>query len=71
MGKWPWTYENAMYLQQEYVCWRAELRLDPSTKHYLMLARWEEMAREQCGSMLNTQIDCLDEAGSKGTIADE
>ena len=53
-----------MYLQQEYVSWRTEMRLDPSTKHYLMLARWEEMARQHCGSMLNSQIDCLDEKSS-------
>ena len=64
---WPWTYDEAMYLQQEYVCWRTELRLDPSTKHYLKLARWEEMARLHCGSMLNAQIECCDEKGASPT----
>lgn len=56
-----WDYTEAMLLQQEYVCWRAEVRLDPCPRHFLMLARWEELARQHCGSMLNPQIDCLEE----------
>ena len=55
-------YREAMLLQQEYVCWRAEVRLDPDPRHYLMLARWEEMARLHCGSMLNAQIEAEIEA---------
>jgi hypothetical protein len=60
-----WDYQEAMLLQQEYVCWRTEVRLDPTPAQYLMLARWEELARQHCGSMLNAQIDCLDDATVK------
>lgn len=56
--EWRWGYEEAMLLQQEYACWRAELRLDPEPRHYLMLARWEELARLHCGSMLHEQFEC-------------
>jgi hypothetical protein len=58
-----------MLLQQEYACWRAEVRLDPDPRHFLMLARWEELARQQCGSMLNGQIDCPDEGTPKDPIS--
>lgn len=69
--EWRWDYREAMLLQQEYVCWRTEVRLDPDPRHYLMLARWEELARQHCGSMLHGQIDGSDEEAPKELISPE